>query len=53
MIDAPRRLLVAAQARSLRQLHLGRLAFFVAYTVAWLMMVYAAQLLLRRLFSGG
>jgi hypothetical protein len=33
-----------------RQLDLGRLLFVLAYTAAWVFMVYGAQLLLRRLF---
>jgi hypothetical protein len=46
---APRRL--AADHRApLPRLHVGRILFLVIYTVAWAMMVYGAQLFLRRLF---
>jgi hypothetical protein len=33
-----------------RQLDIGRVVFVLAYTVAWIFMVYGAQLVLRRLF---
>jgi hypothetical protein len=33
-----------------RQLDIGRVVFVLAYTAAWIFMVYGAQLVLRRLF---
>jgi hypothetical protein len=48
--DAPRRLPAVSRPSWSRQLHVGRLIFILAYTAAWIFMVYGAQLLLRRLF---